>query len=460
MIVTRTEQIHIEYNEHISEMCHTAKNLYNEALYPIRQAYFHNTKNPELPKQKIPTYNNLAGQLKTSDNFKLLYSSVSQNVLKVLDRSWKSYWEGIREYKIHPSKFLGRPKPPNYRKKDGEFMLIFSNQACVLNSYSNFAKHDGENNKYLKQIKQEYGHIENGETYLLFPDKSLIRPIKTRLPINTNLREVRIIPQGVGYNVEIVYEKEISKLNLDKTRIVGIDYGLENIVAMANNINILPIVIKGNVLKSVNQWYNKRRAELYSIYARQPIACNVHNHRLIYNMNGSKLKSTTSHRNRIIKDIMHKMSKYIVSYCITHNVGTIVIGHNELWKQKINIGNVNNQHFVTIPYYLLTKMITYKATSIGIDVKLQEESYTSKCSFLDNEPMCHHEKYVGKRIVRGLFRSKLGKVINCDIQAAMNIIRKAFPNAFSKYNADEIAGILTCPIRLSIKELFHIRSTL
>lgn len=443
--VTRSEQIHIQYDEHISHLCHTAKNLWNESNYIIRQEFFNNHRyidNREMKKL-----------MKASENAKQLYSSTAQLVLEVLHRSWKSFFEGIKDWKVNPSKYTGRPRIPNYKKKDGEFILIFTNQACTLNNYINLSKGEGENNKYLKIIKHMYGTINPNETYLIFPDNTNIKPIKTRLDINTDLREVRIVPQGGGYKIEIVYDKKVEIQSLDKSRIVGIDYGLSNVVAMANNIDSRPIVIKGSIVKSINQWYNKRRSQLYEIYDRQPIACDVKTKRLIFNRDTRKLQSLTAHRNRLMKDIMHKISRYIINYCVQHNIGTIVIGHNNMWKQKINLGTKTNQNFVTIPYYILTKDIEYKGSEVGIDVLVRDESHTSKCSFLDNESLEHHDKYVGKRIKRGLFKSSKGLILNADVHAALNIIRKVFPNAFS--HANGIAGTLTYPVRISVKDLLN-----
>lgn len=434
MKVTRSEQIHIPYNEHISHLCHIAKNLYNQALYDVREVYFWN-QNHQLPHEKksVPTYSKLAKKFKTDENFKQLYSSTAQWTIKKVIDDWSSYWEGIKSYKANPIQFTGRPRIPGYKKKDGEFILVFTNQACKI------------------------GKDKEGHFWLLFPDKSRIDKIQTRLDWNTNLREVRIIPQGgnkQGYKVEIVYDKEVEQIiTLDKSRICAIDYGLSNIVAMANNIGETPIVVKGSVVKSINQWYNKRRAELYMVYDRQPIACRLKDRRPIFNRDTEKLQNLTTHRNRVMKDIMHKISRYIINWCVNHNIGTLIIGHNDFWKQRINLGAKTNQAFVTIPYYILTKDIQYKAEEKGIDVKLVDESHTSKCSFLDNEPICHHEKYVGKRIKRGLFRSAKGIVVNADVHAGMNIIRKVFLNAFK--DADRIAGTLTCPLRLSIAQLLN-----
>jgi putative transposase len=146
---------------------------------------------------------------------------------------------------------------------------------------------------------------------------------------------------------------------------------------------------------------------------------------------------------------MHKISHYVVNYCIENNIGTIVIGHNNGWKQNVNIGKRNNQNFVSLPYYLLTNQLKYKSEEVGINVCEANEAHTSKCSFLDNEAICHQVKYLGKRIKRGLFQSSNGTLINADVQGSLNIIKKVFPKAF----ADGIAVQGLVPKRLSILEL-------
>ncbi len=348
--------------------------------------------------------------MKTSENYKSINAQTAQQILKILDRSWNSFFKAIKEYAKHPEKFLGRPKLPGYKAKDGEYLLVFTNQ----------------------QVK-----IDNG--YIIFPKNLGIENVKTRLEDDTKISEARIIPKGTGYVLEIVYEKKAEPLNLDKDRIVGIDFGLRNIVTMSNNIGEQPIVIKGGVLKSMNQYYNKRKAELQSIYDRQGIKT------------GTAERKLTEKRNRKIKDVMHKISRYIINWCIDHNVGTIFLGHNDNWKQEAELGKRNNQNFVSIPYYLLTHDIQYKGEEIGNTVKLQEESHTSKCSFLDNEPIEHHEKYMGKRIKRGIFRSAKGILINADVNGSLNIIRKAVSKAFPQGNADGIEGVGLHPKRANIK---------
>jgi IS605 OrfB family transposase len=403
MQVKRTEQIHLPDIDNLSHLCHLSKNLFNEANYIIRQELTQNGK--------WTRFNNLNEQLNKggSDNYTLLPSQTANRILYTLDKSWKAFFRAIKDWKSAPDKYRSKPDPPHYKRKDGEHILIFTTQ----------------------QVK-----IKDG--YLLFPKMTGIDPIKTRLGDDTKLKEVRIIPGGTGHICEIVYEKDVESLNLNSDNVAGIDLGLNNIVTMANNIGEQPIVIKGGFVKSMNQYYNKTRAELQSTYDLQGIK------------GGSKMQRLHDKRNQKMKDAMHKISRFIINYCVEHDIGTIVIGHNEGWKQKVNLGRRNNQNFVSIPYYILIHDLTYKGEEVGIKVIEQEEAHTSKCSFIDGESVEHHEKYAGKRIKRGIFRSAKGILINADVQGALNIIKKAIPNAFSKENADEIEGVGLHPLRCTI----------
>jgi len=401
--LTRTEQINLGYNEELSNLCHLSKNLWNEANYIIRQALFQNKRN-------WIRYNELNNLLKSSENYQALNAQTAQQTLKLVDKAWKGFFNSKKEFKKNPKKFLSKPKYPGYKKKDGESILIFTNQQCKLK--------DG---------------------YLTFPKKSKLSTIKTRLKDKVKLRQVRIIPKGVGYTCEIIYKKrfkENSKLN--PKRILGIDYGSVNIVTKVNNIGRTPIVYKddGKWIKSINQFYNKKKSELQSIYDKQGIKY------------GSKMSRLNTKRNNKIKDAMHKLSRHIVNKCVKRKIGTIIIGHNDNWKQNCNIGRRNNQNFVSIPFYLLTQMIQYKSEEVGIKVILQEESYTSKCSFIDLESIKKHKKYKGKRHGR-LFTSKKGLIIHSDVNGAYNIIRKAKPKAF---NADGVGGCRLHPIKIILYE--------
>ncbi len=322
--IVRTEQIWIDNEESISilsELCHISKNLWNESNYVVRQLFTQKDKDGNRIGQYMK-YSDLDYLIKQkSENYYKIPPATSQQILKILDRSWKSFFEAIKDWKNDPSKYLGRPKLPGYKNKDGEFLLVFTNQQCKIK--------DG---------------------YLTFPkklkDKGNKLNIKTRLDEETNIREVRIIPKGGKFVIEIVYLKLEHQLDLNKDRIIGIDFGLRNIVTIGNNVGILPICIKGGVLKSINQYYNKMLAELKTIYSKDIYACLIKDRSLISRKNGPALQKLTNNRNRKVKDVMHKYSRWIVRYCIQYNIGTIVIGYNPDWKRDINLGKKINQNFV------------------------------------------------------------------------------------------------------------------
>ncbi len=402
----RTEQIMVKkHKSSISHYTHISKNLWNEANYTVRQQFFKDSKRIR--------YTQLNQIFKCSENYKELSAQTSQQILKVLDRTWTAYFRATKQYTKRPDLFLGEPRIPKYKKKDGKFLLIFTNQQCSIK--------DG---------------------FIRFP-KKFNMSFKVRLDDPTDLREVRIIPKGGGYSLEIIYDRPLlKKHSLNKDNIIGIDYGLTNIVTIANNIGLKPIVVKGGSIKSMNQFYNKQRAKLQSVYDKQGIK------------EGTKMTRLTNKRNNMMKDAMHKLSRLIIDYCITNDIGTIVIGHNRHWKQKINLGRRTNQNFVSIPYYLLTRCIEYKAENHSIAVKLQDESHTSKCSFVDGESVRHHDKYVGKRVKRGLFRTRLNHIINADVNAGLNIIKKSTPEAFNHMNdiTGQDIGTGLVPFKCSINQ--------
>jgi len=201
---------------------------------------------------------------------------------------------------------------------------------------------------------------------------------------------------------------------------------------MVNNIGEEPIAIKGGVVKSINHYYNKERARLQSIYAGQQIKI------------GKRMRKLADKRNKKIDSYFHEVSRFVINWCEKNDIDTIVIGRNKYWKHQINLGKKVNQNFVTIPFYKLIQQLEYKAEEQGLTVIKQEESHSSKCSFLDNEPIEHHNKYLGRRITRGLFKSHKGTIINADVNGAYNILKKAFLNAVE---ADRIEAVGLHPTR-------------
>jgi putative transposase len=244
------------------------------------------------------------------------------------------------------------------------------------------------------------------------------------------------------YVIEIVCQKEISTVNKERNNIVGIDLGLNNFVTMTNNVGLTPVVINGRVIKSINQFYNKEISYFKSILKKET-----------GKDYSKRLSRITIKRNNKVKDFIHKSSRFIINYCIENNVDTIIIGNNKDWKQEINLGVKTNQNFVQIPYSMLISQLQYKVQDFGINVIVNEESYTSKASFLDEDVLPKYnkdnqEKYIfsGKRIKRGLYESKNRTLINADVNGSYNIIKKVFPNAL----ANGIEGVGLHPIKFNI----------
>ena len=250
-----------------------------------------------------------------------------------------------------------------------------------------------------------------------------------------NIQQVRVIPKSNHLIIEVVYYKEIQEFKeLESKRIIGIDLGLNNFATIANNCNLQTFIINGKSLKSMNKYWNKLNSNYQEIAKR------------MNNKNSTnKLHKLVLKRNNKMNDFMHKSSKYIVNYCLKNNIDTIVIGRNNNWKQKINIGRINNQSFTQISHQSFINKLQYKCIENGINFILTEESYTSKTSFLDKELPQKHEKYIGNRIKRGLFSN--GKnLINADLNGAFQIIRKVFDEVEIPVNR----GFVFNPIKVNV----------
>lgn len=387
MIVHRIEQqiirkSHPLWNT-IDKMCFNAKNLYNYANYIIRQEYLKS-------KTYIP-YKKMNFNLKTHQQYKDCMSQPANCVLRLLDKNWKSFFEGLKNYQKNPSKFLGRPQLPKYLKKNGRYLWMIPNNICYF---------DKENNELKFHMK-------------------LLNKIKWKCRCQGRLIQVRFVPRGCVYVMEIVSEIEVSDTVESDNRIVGIDLGINNLITASNNIGKQPFIINGRGLKSINQFYNKRRADLQSELKRRN------------NKDWSeKLDVITQKRFNRIKNYMHNASSYVIKWCVENQIDTLVVGHNDEWKQKVKLKRANNQNFTYIPYDMLIKQLTYKCENVGIRFIETEESYTSGTSFLDGELPCKENYNKNRRIKRGLFQSKKG-LINSDVNGSLQIIRKVFPNAFS-----------------------------
>lgn len=347
---------------------------------------------------------------------KELPSQSVQYVLRAAVHDIDAFFKAIKSYNANPSAFTGKPKLPHYRRNDHKSITI-SNQDCILREFLN--------------------HWE-----MKFP-YTKAHYIITELPEDfKKLKEVRIIPFYDTYKIEMVYETIIKeKPRLNAEQVAAIDPGIDNLVTLVTNDESL--VINGRIIKSKNQWFNKRSSELKSLLDK-----------MYGNTDHEQSKRLTSlwkRRTNWMNDYLHKASRFIVNYCIEKQISTLVLGKNEQWKTDSNIGKTNNQNFVQIPHAVLYKLIQYKAEEVGIKVIYQEESYTSKASYLDGDSIPVYEdgqEYIfsGKRIKRGLYRTKDGILLNADVNGAANIYRKqSGTSSFTKGALQKVKAVTIRP---------------
>ena len=382
----------------LDSLCFQSKNLYNATLYQIRQHFFESGK--------YLNYNTIQKKFQNEKqaDYYCLPTKVSQQIMIIVDRNFKSFFEVNKKYRENSS--LTKPNIPNYKDKaKGRNILVYSLQSM-----------------YKKDLKK-------GKIRLSGTDFSLNTKINVWYKNGiSNIKQVRIIVRATCYVIEIVYQKEIEIKEVNKNYIAGIDIGLNNLATVTSN-QINPFMINGRALKSINQYFNKKKALLMSY-----IDCKG---------KSKRLDKLLHKRNNKISDYLHKSSRLIIDELMKNKVGVLIIGKNKQWKHNIQLGKRNNQNFVSIPHAEFINQLKYKAKLSGIEVIITEESYTSKCSFLDNEEIKKHETYKGKRIFRGLFRSNNGQLINSDVNGSLNIIRKVVPNAF----ADGIEAVVVRPVR-------------
>lgn len=393
----RLVERHIVKDNRFEDICLKSGLLYNYVLFNIRQGIFEGNY---LKEYEFSTKLCKEDQV----DFRNLPSVVSQQVVAQVFSSIRSWIRLKKGYEKNPSKFKSKPRLPKYKRGKKQNMVVFTTSACRLKS-------DG----YIHFVK------------------SIISPIKTNIG-GDKLCQVRIIPQATCYVVEVIYEKKEQDLNLDKNNVLSIDLGLNNLCTCISNVGIRPFIVNGKIIKSFNQWYNKKRARLMSYIGDKGIS--------------KRLRQLNNYRNFWIDDKIHKVSRFIVNFCIDNNIGNLIVGLNKGWKQNINLGRKMNQGFVEIPFSKLIDKICYKCKMIGIDFQTHEESYTSKVDHLAFEPLKKHDIYLGKRKRRGLFQSSTGKLINADINGAIGIGRKVFGDSYVSRIID--SGFAFNPIRLNV----------
>ena len=382
-----------EYYEMLDGFCYKSKNLYNFANYHIRKQF--------IDTRKWLRYYDLDKLMKQSemdfDYRSLPVVQSSQQCLKMLDKNWKSFFKSIKDWSKNKNKYNGRPKLPKYLPKNGRNLVVLTNQNCKIK--------DG---------------------ILKFPKTFNNFTLKTQVN-SSDLQQVKILPRNKHIIIEIIYNKQVKDLKKDNQKYVSVDVGLDNLLALSTNTLNKPIILSGRKIKSINQYYNKQISHYREIAKR---------------MNGldytRRMNFLTNKRNNLINDLIHKASRKAINYALSCGANTIVIGNNKDWKRNSNMSKKVNQSFVGIPHQKLIEQIIYKAEDCGIKVIITEESYTSGTSFLDGELPTKENYNKNRRIYRGLFKSNSGRLINADVNASYQILKKVFPNIYNNNNNNNI----------------------
>src|SRR5258708_5919842 len=384
----------------IDRAAFASKNLYNAANYALRQSY--------IFQSVYLSYPDMHQQMKDHEAYQALPAKVAQQVLRVLDKNWQSCFAALEAWKADPSKFLGQPRLPRYKdKQQGRNLLIYTIQALSLPA------------------------LRAGR----------ICPSMLGITVQTRqctVQQVRIIPRSGFYVVEVIYEREPVPAAVNPALHAGVDIGLNNLAMLTSDQpGFVPRAVNGRPVKSINQFYNKRRAEWQSQLGTADTS--------------RRLERITTKRTRRIDHYLHTASRRIIDLLVAAGIGTLCIGKNPLWKQQAHLGRRGNQHFVSVPHARFIAMLTYKAELVGIQVTTTDESYTSKASFLDSDhlPVYGDEDipaFSGRRVKRGLYRAADGRHINADVNGSYNIVRKVAPDAFAQGGR----GCVVHPIRLAV----------
>ena len=362
-----------QYYDELDHLCLLSKNLYNATLYTVRQYYFANKQflNYQAVNKMYVGCNH--------PDYRILTAKVAQHTQMLVDRNFKSFFELLK------------------LKGQGKY-----NKPIKIPRYLN------------KKAGRQVVHYAKGA--LSFKEKGFIKLSKTNIKIKTKLTKesvqfVRLVPRNNYIAIEIGYNVKEPALK-SNNNVLAIDIGVNNIASCVTTDGD-KYLVNGRQLKYINHNYNKAVADAKSKL------------KLTHNQNSSQyISQIINKRNNRINDYLHKITTYIVNHAVSKDIGTIVVGYNKEWKQDTNLGKVNNQNFVQIPFYRLINMLEYKCRLKGIKFQTITEAYTSKCSFIDDEEIKKHQSYSGRRITRELFKTKNGLIVNADINGAYNILKK------------------------------------
>ncbi len=383
-------------------LCRNSNIIRNQGLFLQRQSWIYGHGVIKFGKTEL--HQNIDALMKNYECYHTLPAFLSQQVMKSVNAEWSGFFAGLKEWKLSKSLFTGRPKPPDYKPRNGRYKVEYPSTRAYKG-----AKKDGI--------------IHLSSTDIRIPTKHAL-----------NYDCVRIVPATGCYVIEVVYTVEDVK-PLVTDLVAAIDLGVNNLATVTTNkLGFQPILINGRAVKSINNRFNKTISRLRSTNKK------LHGQDLT-----KEMELLTRRRNHRIDSYLHRASSLIIKTLVSEGISTLVIGLNPDWKRDCNIGKVNNQKFAQIPHKKFVDMLIYKGALKGIKVFTREESYTSKASFLDRDTIPTYGSKPenwnpsGRRIKRGLYRSNSG-LINADVNGSYNILVKEFPNAFSQ-------GITGCVVQ-------------
>lgn len=416
MILVQKNKLYLTENDKfiVDKLSYHSARLYNSCIYNIK-TYF------EINNLYL-NYNEQYHLIKTNEHYNILITDISQQIHRIVDRNFKSFFCLLKLKQKNG--YLSPVKTPNYLKKEQGWSIFIQGRSARI-----------KNNKVYVGLTKKFRELYN------ITNKDIVFNLPKNLSNIKKLQQLQIKPiyGGNEYEILFCYEKDNDIKLLDKNSYLGLDCGLDNLLTGYNTKNKQSFIIDGKPLKSINQHYNKQKANLQSIYNKNKIT----------NNNTKRFIKLSEKRKNIINNYFNQTVNKVVKYCINNDIGNIVIGDFKEIKQEINTGKVNNQNFVSIPFGILKRKLEAKCNYYGINYILQEESYTSKCSSLDLEKISKHDEYLGKRIKRGLYKTNKEVLVNADVNGACNIIRKYRCKSGSDLSDTDVSGVINHPVRIN-----------
>jgi IS605 OrfB family transposase len=416
MILTLKNKLYLNENDKfiVDKLSYHSARLYNSCNYTIRQ-YF------ELNNSYL-NYNEQYHMVKENENYGLLITDSSQQVHRIVDRNYKSFFSLLKLKS--KGKYSDNVDIPKYLPKNSGWSIFVAGRSARV-----------KNNKVYIGLTKKFRELYGIE------QKDLIVNLPTSYNIK-KLQQLQIRPSygGKQYEIMFTYETDDQNIQLNKNNFISLDCGLDNLITTYDNVNHKSFIFDGKPLKSVNQHFNKQKAKLQSEYERNNIK----------DKNTKRFIKLSEYRKNYINNYLNNLVSKIIKYCVINDIGNLVIGDFKGIKQEINLGSKNNQNFVSIPFGILKQKLETKCVSYGINYILQEESYTSKCSSLDLEEIGKHEEYLGKRIKRGLFKTSNDVLIHADVNGSINILRKYFKSKFGgDLSPTDVSGVINHPVRIN-----------